>query len=180
MLCRTIFDRIYCANSLFLELTNEQEIGEIILELKRDSVSGFDEISVKDLLNLKDILIPIITKLVNNILKSNIFPQELKISKISPIFKSGNRNCINDYRPISVTSVFSKILEKIIKKRMLSFINEFVLQDKFQYGFVKNSSTLSATVDFIDFVSKELDSKYIVVAVFVDLRKAFDVVSFEI
>ena len=115
----TVFDEIYCANSLFLELTNEQEIGEIILELKRDSASGFDEISVKDLLNLKEILIPIITKLVNNILKSNIFPQELKISKISPIFKSGNRNCMNDYRPISVTSVFSKILEKIIKKRML-------------------------------------------------------------
>ena len=87
---------------------------------------------------------------------------------------------MNDYRPISVTSVFSKILEKIIKKRMLSFINGFVLHDEFQYGFVKNSSTLSATVDFIDFVSKELDKKNIVVAVFVDLRKAFDVVSFDI
>ena len=78
---------------------------------------------------------------------------------------------MNNYRPISVTSVFPKI----IKKRMLSFINKYVLFDEFQYGFLKNSSTLSATVDFINFVSRALDDNNIVVAVFLDLRKAFDV-----
>ena len=60
---------------------------------------------------------------------------------------------------------------------MLRFIDEHVGTDKFQYGFLKNCSTLSATIDHMDYLSTNLNSCKIVIAVFVDLRKAFDVVS---
>ena len=171
---------MYCENSLFLSLTSEQEIQEIILELKKDSAPGYEKITVKDILNLKDVLSTSLTELVNQVLLCGVFPPELKVNKITPIYKAGARDSMNNYRPISVTSVFSKIIEKIIKMRMLSFINKYVLYNEFQYGFLKNSSTLSATVDFINFVSRALDDNNIVVAVFVDFGKAFDVVSFDV
>ena len=136
--------------------------------------------TVRDILNLKNYILKILTNLVNIVLRTGTFPEELKISKICPIFKSGNRDCVNNYRPISVISVFSKIIEKIVKKRITGFIEKYIQVDQFQYGFVKNSSTLSATLDFINHVSGSLDEGLIVVAVFVDLRKAFDVVNIDI
>lgn len=88
-------------------------------------------------------------------MRRGIFPKELKISRINPIYKSGKKDYMNNYRPISIV-------------------------DEYQYGFVKNSSTLSATVDLVNHISRALDNKQIVVVVFVDLKKMFDVVSFDI
>lgn len=173
-------EEIICENSLFLELTNEGEIDEVMLGLKRNSAPGHDQVTTLDINNLKPDLVPILTKLVNNIFISGIFPQELKISKITPIYKSGQKENMNNYRPISVISVFSKIIEKLLKKRMLAFIDKYIVVDEYQYGFVKNSSTLSAAVDLVNFISRALDRKEMAVAVFIDLRKAFDVVSLDI
>lgn len=171
---------IYCKNSMYLNATDELEICEIIQGLKVDSAPGHDQISVLDITNLKADIVPILKKLISNILLSGTFPQELKTSRVNPIYKSGKKNCMNNYRPISVVSVLSKIVEKVIKKRMLYFIEKYIPVDEFQYGFVRNSSTLSATVDLVNHISRALDNKQIVVAVFVDLKKAFDVVSFDI
>lgn len=173
-------DEIVCNNSMEVELTDRAEILETILELKQNSAPGHDEVSVRDVINLKEDLADVLTKLVNNVLVNGIFPNELKMSKISPIFKSGNKRCLNNYRPISVLSIFSKILEKIIKKRMLKHINKNIKMDQYQYGFLKNSSTLSATIDFVNHVSRALDAGMIVTVVYVDLSKAFDVVSIRI
>lgn len=167
-------------SSTEVQLTNETEIMEIMLDLKKNSAPGHDEVTVNDLLNLKNVLAGVIARLVNDALLSGCFPKELKISKISPIFKSGDKKCVNNYRPISVLSVFSKIVEKIIKKRMLQYIDHYVSTDEYQYGFLKNSSTLSATVDFVNHISKALDRGEIAVVVYIDLRKAFDVVSINI
>lgn len=135
---------------------------------------------MKDILTLREELIVILKNLVNDTIYSGIYPPELKISKITPIFKSGSRDCMSNYRPISVISVFSKVVEKILKKRMLSFISRYIAVDDFQYGFMKNSSTLCATVDFVSYISRALDDRKLVIAIFVDLSKAFDVVGIEI
>lgn len=169
-------NEINIGNSCYLEYTNEAEVLEVILELKPNSAPGHDQISVKDILNLQQYITPILKVLIDSVFTSGIFPDELKVSKMSPIYKAGAKTSPNNYRPISVLSVFSKILEKIIKKRMLSFIEKFIQVDKYQYGFIKNSNTLSATVDFVDFISRALDKSQLVVAVFIDLKKAFDVV----
>ena len=75
-------NEVYCENSLFLSLTSEQEIQEIILELKKDSAPGFDQITVKDILNLKDVLSTSLTELVNQVLLCGVFPPELKVNKL--------------------------------------------------------------------------------------------------
>lgn len=173
-------EEIDCENSLFMELAEESEISEVILELKRSSAPGHDQVTTLDINNLKPDLLPILTKLINNIFINGVFPQELKISKITPIYKGGQKDNMNNYRPISIISIFSKIIEKLIKRRMLKFIRKYIELDEYQYGFLKNSSTLSAAVDLVHFISRALDRGEIVTAVFVDLRKAFDVVSIDI
>lgn len=162
-----------------MNLTNEVEINKIILELKPNSAPGDDNVTVRDLLNLKESVVKPIAKLANNMILSGTFPAELKRNKITPIFKSGDKGSMHNYRPITVISVFSKILEKIIKARITTFLDNYVPMDPYQYGFIKNSGTLAATFDFINYISKALDEKFFVIAVFVDLKKAFDVVSID-
>ena len=157
-------------SAMSVPLTDEHELLDIIKELRQNSAPGHDEITVRDINNLREHILPILAHLINKTIQSGIFPQELKISKITPLFKSGDKKVMNNYRPISVLSVFSKILEKLIKNRMLSFIDTCQLTDEFQYGFIKNSSTLGAAVDFIDYISRAVDRKEVVVAVLVDLK----------
>ena len=171
------FQEITCENTLFLAPTDDGELGKVIADLKVNSAPGHDQVTVQDVRNLSDTIIPILVILINQVLFTSNFPNELKITKISPIFKAGSKQDRNNYRPISVVSVFSKIIEKIIEIRMVAFIKKYIKTDPFQYGFIKDSSTLSAIIDLVDNISTELDNHKIVIAVFVDLRKAFDVVS---
>ena len=171
------FNEVQSNETLVLEPTNEQEISDIISNLKPNAAPGHDGVSARDILHNKSIIVPVVVDLVNQALISGEFPRELKIAKVCPIFKTGSKTQISNYRPISLISIFSKIIENVMKARMLCFVDEHIGTDKFQYGFLKNSSTLSATVDLMDYLSTNLDSRKIVIAVFVDLRKAFDVVS---
>nr|CAH7713322.1 unnamed protein product [Callosobruchus chinensis] len=173
-------EEIASSSEMNIQPTNENEIKEIILDLKKNSAPGCDGITFRDIFNLKEKLLKILTKLINNVIATGIFPNELKTSKISPVFKEGSKKDVDNYRPISVLSIFSKIVEKLMKKRMLQYISDTHHVDEYQYGFLRNSSTLSTAVDFINEVSKTLDNRMIAVVVYIDLKKAFDVVSFDI
>lgn len=177
---RQHFQEIKCSKSIFFEPTDCNEINNIILSLKRNTAPGHDNISMLDLINIKDYILNILVQLINEALSTGVFPSDLKISKICPIYKSGSKTQLNNYRPISIVSVLSKIIETVIKKRMMSFIEKYISYDLYQYGFLKNSSTLSATVDLLNYISTNLDQGKIVIGVFVDLRKAFDVVNHDV
>lgn len=125
---------------------------------------------------VQDILIPVLTKLINEVLNSGEYPDILKCSRVIPIFKSGIPSSVGNYRPISVVSILSKIIEKILKIRMLSFIKKYNMIDKQQYGFLEKSNTQSAALDVIHFVSCELDQGKYVIIILIDLQKAFDVI----
>ncbi|XP_050297638.1 probable RNA-directed DNA polymerase from transposon BS isoform X1 [Anthonomus grandis grandis] len=174
------FKEIKCDNSIFFEPTDSNEISNIILSLKRNAAPGHDKITILDLTNIKEYILNILVILINNAFNIGEFPPDLKISKVCPIHKYGPKTQLNNYRPISIISVFSKIIETVIKRRMMSFIEKYISYDLYQYGFLKNSSTLSATIDLLNYVSANLDQGKIVIAVFVDLRKAFDVVNHDI
>lgn len=165
--------------SIFLKPTDINEIKNIIGEMKSSCTPGFDNITKKDITTLFHIVGEKITDIINCVLENRIYPEELKIAKIIPIHKKGAHDDLNNYRPISLLSSFSKILEKILKKRMVDFIAATCNFDKMQYGFLKNSNTLGATVDLLDYVSSEVDKNRYVVMVFVDLQKAFDTVNID-
>ena len=87
---------------------------------------------------------------------------------------------MDNYRPISLLSSFSKIIEKIVSIRLTSFLDSNKLISNSQYGFRKKHSTVHPLLHFVNHVSAALDKKEHTLAIFCDLRKAFDTVDFSI
>ena len=109
-----------------------------------------------------------------------VVPQQLKIAKVIPIFKSGSRNSMDNYRPISLLCVFSKILEKIMFNRLSSFLETNNIICPEQFGFRKSHSTTHPLTLFINQIAEHLNKKEHSIAIFCDLKKAFDTVDFKI
>ena len=118
----------------------------------------------------------LITHLVNESLKSAIFPSELKLARVVPIFQPGDPSLLTNYRPISVLSFFSKILEKIVYNVVFDFLCENEILYDYQFGFRSKHSTQQALITLVDNVTKSLDRSNIVISLFIDLKKAFDTV----
>ena len=95
----------------------------------------------------------------------------LKSAKVIPIFKSGDATLLTNYRPISILNSFSKIFEKVISTRLLSYLNSINVFFPKQFGFRQSHSTSSALVSFSDYVTIALDNGDIPISVFIDFSK---------
>jgi hypothetical protein len=113
-------------------------------------------------------------------LATGVVPTQLKIAKIIPVFKSGDLSIMDNYRPISLFNTFSKILEKVVHNRLVSFLNLNNLLSTSQYGFRKEHSTIHPLTKFLNFITKAFNDREHCVAIFCDLRKAFDMVDHSI
>lgn len=167
-------------NSIFLRPTNESEVCILINQLNVKKSRGHDNLSA-DL--LKAHLRPfseIITKLFNSVIVTGMYPNILKIAKVTPIFKSGDPHDPSNYRPISTLSVLNKIFEQLLTKRLSNFFAENNVLYNFQYGFREGCGTSNAIVELVDDLISELDRKKIVGGLFIDLKKAFDTINHEI
>ena len=118
--------------------------------------------------------------LINLSFSTGVVPTQLKIAKIIPIFKSGDPLCMDNYRPISLLSCFSKNFEKIACIRLSIFLENNKLLSDNQFGFRSNHSTVHPMLKFMNHVSNALNKKKHCIAIFCDLRKAFDTVDHEI
>jgi hypothetical protein len=104
----------------------------------------------------------------------------MKKAKISPLFKKGNKQDIQNYRPIAVLSVFSKILEKIMYNRLFSFLKKFNILTNEQNGFRNNKSTITACHSFIENIQQALDNNLHTVGIFLDFTKAYEIINHNI
>ena len=109
-----------------------------------------------------------------------IFPNELKVAKVIPLYKGGDCMQLVNYRPVSVLPVFSKLLEKLMYDRILKFIEEIELLYNLQFGFRKDHSTSIALMVLVDRILKALHEGEYVLGVFIDFSKAFDTVNHDI
>lgn len=109
------FREVFTNKSIFMKPVTNNEISNIIENLKKKSSPGHDNITLNDLLIIKNLVIPILTEIFNNIISNGNFPETLKIGKITPIYKSGDHCDIENYRPITVINTISKILDSYIK-----------------------------------------------------------------
>jgi hypothetical protein len=163
-------------NSFFTSPVTENEIHDLINSLELGKSSGFDGISAKVVKATKLVITPILVHLFNLSFSSGIFPQILKRTVVIPIFKKGCLNDPNNYRPIALLSIFSKLLEKAMKNRLMRFFEKNSLFNDNQYGFREKRSTEDAVQNLLGQICAAIDSDNAALGIFLDLTKAFDTV----
>lgn len=112
--------------------------------------------------------------IINNMFVQSTFPDKLKISKVIPVYKKGDEHNVHSYRPIALLPAFSKIFEKAINSRLLSFIKKYNILPACQFGFLPNKSTELAAYNFLTTLLDNLDSGQKALALYYDFSKAFD------
>ena len=162
------------------KLINEHVTLTTIDKLENKTSCGHDGISNKLLKCIKHELSKSLTLIINQMLTTGIFPESLKLSKITPINKKGDRVFLENYRPISLLPTISKIFERVIHDQLYDYFNSNNLLAAQQYGFRPQHSTEYAAVKLVDHTSSEMENQKIPTAVFIDLSKAFDTLSYDI
>ena len=124
------------------------------------------------------VIAPYLLILYDHAFSRGIFPDILKIAKVFPVHKNGNKNDPNNYRPISILSTFSKILEKLIYQRLTKFLGKYNSLISSQYGFQCNFSTIHAITDIVTLTHDNINIKHYTALFFLDLKKSFDSVCY--
>ena len=166
--------------SLKFNCITENETMKAIDRLENKSSSGHDGISNKLLKLVKNELKKPLTLIINQIITTGTFPEAFKISKITPLYKKGDHSLLTNYRPISLLPTISKVFERIIYDQMYEYLNENNLLAKEQFGFRKNHSIEYAAISLVDHISKQMEHGKTPGALYIDLSKAFDTLSFDI
>ena len=159
----------------YLSPVAEAEVDKIISNF-RDSAAGWDELKPSIIKTVKDSIKTPLAHIGNLSFDTGIFPVELKIAKIVPIFKSGDECIFTNYRPVSILPVFSKIMERLMYDRLISYTLKNHILFEYQFGFQKEKSTHMALITLVDRITEALDNGDCVVGVFLDFSKAFDTV----
>ena len=171
-------DKIY--QSMFLLPTDETELFDIVNSCSGKSSMDSDEMSMKFIKNIFSCIVKPFERICNLSFVTGVFPDKLKVAKIIPLFKAGDKKSFNNYRPVSLLPQFSKLLEKLFDKRLQKFIDKCDILTDSQYGFRSNRSTSLALIELLEEICTAIDNKKITVGVFIDLKKAFDTLDHEL
>ena len=162
------------------KMVDESFTLNALRQLKTNKSGGLDDISPRLLKDAAEVISKPLTQIINASLSQGIVPHEWKHARVTPLFKKGVSTDLDNYRPISVLPVVSKLLERAVHHQLYSFCNEHKLLSPFQCGFRSNHSTEFAAVAFSDYVRRGMDQGLLTGAVFIDLRKAFDSVDHDL
>jgi len=166
-------------NEMEWKYATTYELEKIIKPLKSKNSHGYEEISNKIIKLSAPFIISPLTYICNEILKTGVFPDRLKYAIVRPIFKKGVKHETSNYRPISLLTSFSKIIEKLIYNRLLLHLDKNNMLAKEQFGFRPHASTEQASYSMINGILTELNDNRMVGGMFCDLQKAFDCVNHE-
>ena len=165
--------------TIFLSPTSQDELLKIISDMK-NTTAGHDNINMRIIKSSKYYLLSPLLHICNICLSSGIFPDDLKIAKIIPIYKKGDKDTFSNYRPISILPALSKVLEKLLYKRLVSFLDKHKILFDNQFGFRKGLSTEMAIHTLTEKYYEAMDNNDFMVGIFLDFSRAFDTISHKI
>lgn len=154
------------------------EVLKIIQKLPHKTSHGIDEISNVVLKGIKNEIAGPLTQLINISLITGYIPPEWKTARVLPLFKGGEKDNLTNYRPISLLPSLSKVLERVVYEQLFASFSEKHLSNN-QFGFRPKHSTKHAIHNYLQNISDFSEEKY-PIGVFLDLKKAFDTVNYEI
>ena len=154
----------------------DTELKNAFSSLQSDKSPGIDEVMTRVVTNISSEIFKPLKYSINLSIRQGIFPEKLKIARVVPIYKDGDRTLLNNYRPISILPCFSKLYERVMHSRIyLHLKNNNVLFNQ-QFGFQAEHSTEHAAVLFSDHILSTFEKNEFLLSVFIDLSKAFDTV----
>lgn len=162
------------SRSIYLSEVTEREIINIVKKFKNKTSAGEDRIPLSLLKKCITFFVTPFTSIINASISQGKFPNLLKRALVLPLYKKGDKDLIENYRPISLLSSFSKIFEKVIYTRILDFFRSCNLFNSFQHGFVGGKSVETAIYSFTEEVLDALERGELACGLFLDLSKAFD------
>ena len=166
-------------NSIYLAPSHPLEINDIIAALKLKSTSDTNIGALKAAAEIPGFT-DVLTDIINSSLAQGIFPTQLKLAKVIPIHKTGDKTDVSNYRPISLLSSFSKIFEKLMHSRVYDFLEKNRPLNDLQFGFRKSRSCEHALLVAQNEILSALDKKQIAMLLLIDFSKAFDMVNHDI
>ena len=151
-----------------------------VVKSMKDSASGHDEIPIRIIKIIIEDIADVLLYLCNLSFTAGTFPDLLEIAKVLPFFKSGDHSLFNNYRPISILPVISKIIEKLAFESLYKYCIEKQIITESQFGFMRGKSTEDAILSFTENILSAFDKKQFTIGVFLDFSKAFDTVNHNI
>jgi hypothetical protein len=152
----------------------EEEVCDLLKNIDTSKATGSDGISPKLLHEAGQSIVPSLTKLINLSLQTSTVPSIWKLANVLPLFKKGDKCDTNNYRPVSLLSCVSKILERVVFKHLYNYVKENGLLSPHQSGFQTGDSTVNQLSFLYHTFCEALDKKKDVHIVFCDISKAFD------
>ena len=154
---------------------SRKEVFDILVKLRSNSAPGPDGLHPKYLIECADLLAEPLYWLFRDSLDSSTIPDNWKID-VTPIFKSGKKSNALNYRPVSLTSIVCKVMERIVRDRIVDHLIKHKLLSKLQHGFRANRSCLTQLLEYFQEVHDMLDAGKPVDAIYLDCKKAFDTI----
>ena len=158
-------------NQIALQPIEEYKVLQVIDRLKNKSSKGIDGISNNLIKTAKYVFAKPLTLIINQMLYSGIFPEQLKVSKIIPLHKANDKLLLTNYRPIALLPSISKIFEYILLEQLTNHFIENKLLSPQQYGFRTKHSTELAALNLVDHLTYKLDNGIIPINIYIDLSK---------
>jgi len=154
----------------------ENELLAILETLNTNKATGSDNISAKIIKMNAKLLAKPLCVIFNKSIQTGVFPSRMKHARINPVHKGGSIDSTENYRPISILPIFSKIFKKLINKQVIHFLEKNELLEQNQYGFRRNRGTAGVLTEFTNNTLAAFNNGNSILGIFIDFSKAFDTV----
>lgn len=162
--------------SFYLFEISAEEVIKTVSKMENKSSFGYDGIPMTVIKKSIRIIAEPLAHIIYMAFKEGVFPQSLKIAVVKPFYKKGNSEDLENYRPISLLTSFSKVFERILVDRLLNFFHKSHIFSKYQHGFLRTKSTETAIFELTRSILQAVERGGVPVGLFIDFSRAFDCV----